>query len=110
VTTQFVIDKIQFKRGTTAQRMAIVLDVGEPFFDETLEAEYVGNGTTPGGVPSSGVGSGITQAAADARYVKLSQINAASGVAGLDAGATIRQDAMPMPSIPFTSLVANKLA
>lgn len=110
MTTQFIIDKIQFKRGTTAQRIALVLDAGEPFFDETEGAAYVGDGVTLGGVPSAGAGGGISQAAADSRYIQQSQINAANGVAGLDTGSTIRQDAIPMPAIPFTALVANKLA
>lgn len=97
-------------RGATAQRMAIVLDVGEPFFDETLEAEYVGNGTTPGGVPSAGVGSGITQAAADARYVRLSQVNAANGVAGLDANSFLTETQLPLPPVDLSILFANKIA
>lgn len=110
MTTQFIIDKIQFKRGSTAQRMAIVLDAGEPFFDETLEAEYVGNGVTLGGVPSAGVGGGISQAAADARYIKQSQINVADGVAGLDAGAFVGEPNLPLPPVDLTVLLENKLA
>lgn len=97
MTTQFIIDKIQFKRGTTAQRMAIMLDVGEPFFDETEGAAYTGDGVTLGGIPSAGAGGGISQAAADARYIKTTQINAPNGVAGLDA------DGQLTAGLPWTS-------
>lgn len=105
-----VVDKIQFKRKPTAERMATVLDDAEPIKDQDTGELYIGDGVTPGGNPVGGSSGGISLATADARYVQQSQVNAAGGVAGLDAGAAIKPEAMPMPAIPFTALVANKLA
>lgn len=42
--------KIQVRRGTTAQRQAIVLGQGEPGFDTDLKRLFVGDGATAGGV------------------------------------------------------------
>ncbi len=108
--TQIIIDKIQFKRGTTAQRMTLVLDKGEPFYDETEQAEYIGDGVTLGGNPSAGTSGGISLAAADARYIQQSQINAANGVAGLDAGSFVGETNLPLPPVDLTILLENKLA
>lgn len=108
--TQIIIDKIQFKRGSTASRIALVLDVGEPFYDEDLAAEYIGDGVTLGGNPSGGDAAGITLGAADARYVKLSQINAAGGVAGLDANTLLFETQLPEPPVDLSILFANKIA
>lgn len=55
-------------------------------------------------------GTGLSQEAADARYVKLSQINAANGVAGLDANTTMNETQLPLPPVTLTVLLANKLA
>lgn len=54
--------------------------------------------------------SGISQAQADARYVQKTQINAASGVAGLDANSFMTEAQLPLPPITLTVLLANKLA
>ncbi len=43
--------KIQLRRGTTAERTAVVLDSGEPGWDTQTKRLYVGDGTTAGGVP-----------------------------------------------------------
>ena len=46
--------KIQFRRGTTAQRTAVTLDSGEPGWDTDTDRLYVGDGTTAGGIPIGG--------------------------------------------------------
>lgn len=43
--------KIQLRRGTTAERTAVVLDSGEPGWDTQTKRMYVGDGTTAGGLP-----------------------------------------------------------
>jgi hypothetical protein len=45
-------NKIQFRRGTTTQRTAVVLDSGEPGWDTDQKRLYVGDGITAGGVPA----------------------------------------------------------
>jgi len=42
---------LQIRRGTTAERQAITFLPGEIIFDATLNQVFVGNGTTPGGIP-----------------------------------------------------------
>jgi hypothetical protein len=42
---------LQIRRGTTAERLAITFLPGEIIFDATLNQVFVGNGTTPGGIP-----------------------------------------------------------
>ena len=64
----------------------------------------------PAGDGSSDPLSGITQSQADARYVQKTQINAASGVAGLDANSFMTESQLPLPPITLTVLLANKLA
>ena len=64
----------------------------------------------PAGEGSSDPLSGITQSQADARYVQKTQINAASGVAGLDANSFMTEAQLPLPPITLTVLLANKLA
>ena len=108
VATLADIDLIQFRRGSTQKRATYVLADGEPGWDG--DALYIGDGVTPGGLPAVGAGGGLTQSVADARYVKLSQINAANGVAGLDAGSLLNETHIPEPSIDLTVLLANKLA
>lgn len=108
VATLADIDLIQFRRGTPAKRADYVLADGEPGWDG--DALYIGDGETPGGVPAAGAGGGLTQATADARYVRLSQIDAANGVAGLSAERYVGEDRLPLPPIDLAVLVANKLA
>lgn len=108
VATLADIDLIQFRRGTIAKREAYVLKDGEPGWDG--DALYVGDGVTPGGKPAAGAGGGLTQSVADGRYVKLAQINAANGVAGLDANTTMDETQLPLPPVTLTVLLANKLA
>lgn len=43
--------KIQFRRGTTAQRTAVTLDSGEPGWDTDTHELFIGDGTTAGGLP-----------------------------------------------------------
>lgn len=107
---QIVVDKVQFKRGTTAERMALVLDDAEPIKDQDTGELYIGDGVTPGGNPVGGSSGGISLATADARYVQQSQINAAGGVAGLDAGAFVGETNLPLPPVDLTILLENKLA
>jgi hypothetical protein len=42
---------LQIRRGPTADRLATTPLVGEIVYDTTLGSVYVGNGTTPGGLP-----------------------------------------------------------
>lgn|SRR5574337_930 len=51
-----LLGSIQVARGTTTQRTAVTMLVGELCFDTTLGTLYVGDGTTAGGVPASGAG------------------------------------------------------
>lgn len=53
---------------------------------------------------------GITQAAADLRYIRLAQINAANGVAGLNADTALQETQLPLPPVTLTVLLENKLA
>lgn len=102
------IDLIQFRRGTVAKRQDYVLKDGEPGWDG--DALYVGDGVTPGGKPAAGAGGGLTQSVADGLYVKLSQIGAANGVAGLDSNKKVTDDNLPLPAVTLTVLLENKLA
>lgn len=45
-------NKIQLRRGTTANRIAITPDSGEPCWDTDEEKLYIGDGVTAGGVVS----------------------------------------------------------
>lgn len=53
---------------------------------------------------------GISQAQADARYVQKTAVNAASGVAGLDAASFMTETQLPLPPVTLTVLFDNKLA
>lgn len=55
-------------------------------------------------------GSGITQAEADARYIRLNAINAASGVGGLDASSFLAEAQLPLPPVDLTIWFENQLA
>lgn len=55
-------------------------------------------------------GGGITQTQADARYIRLSQINAANGVPSIDADKYIDESRLPLPAVDLSILLANKLA
>lgn len=46
--------KIQFRRGSTAEREAVTLDSGEPGWDTDTKQLYVGDGVTAGGIPVVG--------------------------------------------------------
>jgi hypothetical protein len=45
-----LLGKLQVRRGTSAERMAIILDDGEPAWDVDLEQFFVGDGVTLGGI------------------------------------------------------------
>ena len=47
--------KIRFRRGTAAQLASITPDLGEPCWVTDTNTLYIGNGTTPGGVPLAGL-------------------------------------------------------
>lgn len=64
----------------------------------------------PAGEGSSDPLSGITQAQADARYIQLTAINAASGVPGLNANKFMDETQLPLPPVTLTVLLANRLA
>lgn len=49
MATQLSVEKLQFKRRTSAQLDAIVLDVGEPAYATDTNQVKVGDGATPGG-------------------------------------------------------------
>lgn len=47
---------LQFRRGTSGERLAgFVPSIGEPIYDTDQKVLYVGDGTTPGGVPAGAV-------------------------------------------------------
>lgn len=46
-------NKIQVRRGATALRQALILDAGEPGWDNQLKRLFVGDGITPGGIDIS---------------------------------------------------------
>lgn len=52
-----LLGSIQVARGTTAQRTAVTMLIGELCFDTTLNTLYVGDGVTAGGIPVSGASS-----------------------------------------------------
>lgn len=45
-----LLGKLKVRRGTSAERMAIILDDGEPAWDVDLEQFFVGDGVTLGGI------------------------------------------------------------
>lgn len=52
-----LLGSIQVARGTTAQRTAVTLLLGELCYDTTLGAVYIGDGSTAGGIPVAGASS-----------------------------------------------------
>lgn len=54
-----LLGSIQVARGTTAQRTAVTLLIGEICFDTTLNTAYIGDGVTAGGIPIAAAGSAI---------------------------------------------------
>lgn len=54
-----LLGSIQMARGTTAERTAVTLLIGEICFDTTLSTAYIGDGTTAGGIPIAAAGSAI---------------------------------------------------
>ena len=63
------------------------------------------------GLPQANDGTGgMTQAAADARYIQQAKINQPSGVAGLDTATTLDADQLPLPPITLTILFDNQIA
>jgi len=54
-----LLGSIQVARGTTTQRMAVTLLVGEICFDTTLNTAYIGDGSTAGGIPIAAAGTAI---------------------------------------------------
>ncbi len=44
-----VVGRMKVRRGNTTERVAEVLQSGEPGYDETQEKFYIGDGVTPGG-------------------------------------------------------------
>lgn len=64
--------KIQVRRGTTAQRVAVTLDSGEPGWDTDTKQLYIGDGTTAGGVPLAvGTGDVVGPASSTSNHVAL---------------------------------------
>lgn len=57
----------------------------------------------------SGAGGGITLEEADARYIRLTEKDAASGVAVLDASRKLIDDRLPEPPISLVLLFENGL-
>ena len=41
---------LKIKRGTASTRLSAVQEIGEPFYDTTSEAVYIGDGSTTGGI------------------------------------------------------------
>lgn len=105
--------KIQLRNDTAANWTAAnpVLATGEFGAENDTALFKKGDGATAwNDLPYANNGTGLSQGAADARYVKLAQINAANGVAGLDANTTMQETQLPLPPVTLTVLLANKLA
>ena len=49
--SNFLLGLLQFRRGTTAERLTVVFEEAEPVFDLTLKEFFIGDGVTLGGVP-----------------------------------------------------------
>ena len=49
----YLLGKLQVRRGTSAERMAVIFDNGEPVYDIEEEEIYIGDGATFGGIPAS---------------------------------------------------------
>lgn len=105
--------KIQLRHDTAAHWTAAnpVLDKGEFGAEDDTALFKKGDGVTAwNDLAYANNGTGMTQSAADARYIKLAQINAANGVAGLDANIAMDETQLPLPPVTLTVLLANKLA
>lgn len=64
-------NKVQFRRGTAAERAGITLDEGEPGWDTDTKKFYIGDGTTMGGIYSGCTpltSTSLTVAASDALH------------------------------------------
>lgn len=86
--------KIQLRHDVAANWTSAnpTLSKGEFGVEDDTGLFKIGDGATPWNelaYSASGSGGGLTQSVADARYVKLSQINQNNGVAGLDAAAAL---------------------
>ena len=49
---EYLLGLIQLRRGTTAERLQVVFEAGEPVIDLDEEEIYIGDGETLGGVPA----------------------------------------------------------
>lgn len=105
--------KIQLRHDTAANWTAAnpVLAIGEIGVVDDANAFKKGDGATAWNDLPYAVNSeaGMSQAQADARYVLKAQIDAALGVAGLDADKFVGEDRLPLPPIDLTVLFNNKL-
>lgn len=54
-----LLGSIQVARGTTSERTAVTLLVGEICFDTTLATAFIGDGTTAGGIPIAAAGAAV---------------------------------------------------
>lgn len=105
--------KIQLRHDTAAAWVAAnpVLADAELGVEDDTGRFKIGDGVTAWIDLAYPVGgSGMTMTDGDARYVQQSQINAAGGVAGLDAGAFVGETNLPLPPVDLTILLENKLA
>lgn len=96
--------------GARGRRYAIFVDADGGDIDLATVAPVVPPPLMglPGG--GGGSGDGITQTQADARYVRLVQVNAPNGVPSLDVNKYLSEDRLPLPPVTLTVLFANKLA
>lgn len=70
-----LLGKFKVARGTTADRVAIVLEVGELCFDTNLNICFIGDGVTLGGIPAiAGQLAGINDQTGTAYTLALSDI------------------------------------
>lgn len=105
--------KIQLRHDTASNWVAAnpVLDRGEfGAEDDTLLFKKGDGVSTWNALAYVNNGSGITQSAADARYIRQSQINAPNGVPSIDAELYLAEDRLPLPPVDLSILLANKLA
>lgn len=83
-----LLGSIQVARGTTAERTAVTLLIGEICFDTTLATAFIGDGTTAGGIPIAAAGTAtwgtITGTLASQTDLATALLNAQSQLVGIN--------------------------
>ena len=94
---------LQLRRGTTATRTAVTLEVGEPGWDTDLNALFVGDGTTAGGVRVAGD-------AVAPHYTAVTNFTMPAGTVDNQSGLVRTAVAAGTPAAQATSAAATTVA